>query len=171
MQHYPFDDNATVTFNITFEKTVFSDSSSKIIAQGNYSVTFNDQSAKWCNNTCLLYTGDFDSTVIDSDGIVWCNNQRGIYCSTDKCNCKDIIHTADINASTPLHVNISDEVVLLSSLVSLHNTDISIMGHNNPTVLCVNGGGLKVLVFFRRMHNDKRCCMDWMWICSFSIRR
>ena len=145
-----FDNNATVTFNITFGKTVFSDGSSKIIAQGNFSVTFNDHTAKWCNNTCLPYTGPFDSTAIDSDGIVWCNKQRGIYCSSDKCNCKnleDIIHAADINASTPLHVNISDEVVLLSSQVSLNNTNISIMGHNNTTVLCVNGGGIQVLAF------------------------
>ena len=143
-----FDDNATITFNVFFGKTVFSESSSKIIAKGNFSVTFNDHSAKWCNNTCLPYTGYLDSTVIDSDGIVWCNNQRGIYCSSDKCNCKkleDILHATDINTSTPLHVNISEEVVLLSSLVSLHNADVLIVGHNNPTVLCTNGGRLEVL--------------------------
>ena len=145
-----FNDNAPVTFNVTFGMTVFSDSSSKIIAKGNFSVTFNDHSAKWCNNTCLPYTGPFDSTVIDSDGIVWCNNQRGIHCSSDKCNCKnleDIIHhAADINLHT-LHVNISDEIVLLSSLVSLNQTNVSIMGHKNPTVLCVNGGRLLVPAF------------------------
>ena len=143
-----FNDNAPVTFNVTFGMIVFSDSSSKIIAQGNFNVTFNNHSAKWCNNTCLPYTGRFDSTVIDSDGIVWCNNQRGIHCSSDKCNCKnleDIIHhAADINAYTPLHVNISDDVVLLSSQISLYNPNISIMGHNNPTVLCANGGRLLV---------------------------
>ena len=165
-----FDDNATVTFNITFGKTVFSDSSSKIIAQGNFSVTFNDHSAKWCSNTCLPYTGLFYSTVIDSDGIVWCNNRRGIYCSSDKCNCKnleDIIHAADINDRQPLYVNISDEVMLLSSQISLYNPNISIMGHNNPTVLCVNGGGLKVLVF-----SDVRVCIvikGVAWIgCGFA---
>ena len=146
-----FDDNATVTFDVLFGKTVFSERSSKIIAQGNYSVTFNDHSAKWCNNTCLPYTGYLDSTVIDRDGIVWCNNQRGIYCLSDKCNCKnleDILHAADINASTPLHINISDEVVLLSSLVFLIKADISIMGHNNPTVLCTNSGRLEVSLQF-----------------------
>ena len=142
-----FDDNAIVTFNVTLGTTVFSDRSSKIIAQGNFSVKFNDHSAKWCNNTCLPYDGRFDSTAIDSDGIVWCNDQRGIYCSSDKCNCKkleDMLHAADIDASTPLHVNISDEVVLLSSLVSLNNPNTSINGHNNPTVLCANGGRLQV---------------------------
>ena len=41
-----FDDNATVTFDVLFGKTVFSDSSSKIIAKGNFSVTFNNHSAK-----------------------------------------------------------------------------------------------------------------------------
>ena len=143
-----FDGNATVTFNVKFGATVFSESSSKIIAKGNFSVTFNNHSAKWCNNTCLPYDGRFDSTVIDSDGIVWCNNQGGIYCLRDKCNCKqleDMLHAAYINASTPQHVNISDDVVLLSSLFSLDNADILIMGLNNPTVLCVNGGRLQVL--------------------------
>ena len=143
-----FDDDATVTFNMKFGVTVFSDSSSKIIAQDNFSVIFNNHSAKWCNNTCLPYTGRFDSTAIDSDGIVWCNNQSGIYCVSDKCNCKnleDIIHDATVDNYTSLHVNISDDVVLLSSLVSLDSADILIMGHNNPTVLCVNGGRLKVL--------------------------
>ena len=147
-----FDDDATVTFNVKFGATIFSESCSKIIAQGNFSVTFNDHSAKWCNNTCLPYNGRFDSTVIDDDGIVWCNNQRGIYCSRDQCNCtnlEDILYAADINASTPLHVNIniSYDVVLLSSLVLLGNADIvSIMGHNNLTVLCINGGRLKVRI-------------------------
>ena len=111
---------------------------------------FNNHSAKWCDNTCLFYTSHFDSTVIDSDGIVWCNNQRGIYCLSDKCNCKnleDIIHAADINDRQPLHVNILDEVVLLSSLVLLYNTHISIMGHNSPTVLCVNGGRYHIIPY------------------------
>ena len=142
-----FDDGAAITFNMKFGITVFSDGSSKIKAQGNFSVILNNHSAKWCNNTCLLYDGRFDSTVIDSDGIVWCNNQRGIYCSSDKCNCKqleDILNNASINSYPYLLVNISDDVVLLSSLVSLDNTDILIMGHNNPTVLCVNGGRLQV---------------------------
>ena len=142
-----FDDDATVTFNVTFGMTVFSDSSSKIIAQGNFSVIFNDHSAKWCNNTCLPYDGRFDSTAIDSDGIVWCNNQRGIYCVSDKCNCKkleDILYSAIINNHPYLHINISDDMVILSSLVLLENADILIMGHNNPTVLCVNGGRLKI---------------------------
>ena len=142
-----FDDDATVTFNMKFGVTVFSGSSSKIKAQGNFSVIFNNHSAKWCNNAFLPYDGPFDSTAIDSDGIVWCNNQRGIYCASDKCNCKqleDILHSAIINNHTTLHVDISDDVVLLSSLVSFNNTDILIMGHNNPTVLCVNGGRLQI---------------------------
>ena len=143
-----FDDNSTVTFNMKFGATFFSDGSSTIKAQGNFSVIFNDHSAKWCNNTCLPYDGNFDSTVIDSDGIVGCNNQRGIYCVSDKCNCKkleDILHGAIINNYPYLHVNISDDVVVLSSLVSFDKADILIMGHNNPTVLCVNSGRLQVI--------------------------
>ena len=143
-----FDDDATVTFNVKFGVTVFSDSSSKIIAKGNFSAIFNDHSAKWCNNTCLPYDGRFDSTAIDSNGIVWCNNRRGIYCASDKCDCKnleDIIHDATVDNYISLHVNISDDAVLLSSLILLDTVDILIMGHNNPTVLCVNGGRLKII--------------------------
>ena len=143
-----FDDDAIVTFNMKFGVTVFSDGSSKIIAQDNFSVIFNDHSAKWCNNTCLPYDGRFDSTAIDSDGIVWCNNQRGIYCVSDKCDCKnleDILNDATVDNYTSLHVTISDDVVLLSSLVSLDSANILIMGHNNPTVLCVNGGRFQVI--------------------------
>ena len=142
-----FDDNSTVTFNETSGVTVFSGSSSKIIAQGNFSVTFNDQSAKWCNNTCLPYDGNFDSTVIDSDGIVWCNNQRWIYCLSSKCNCKNLedilFHAADSNNAS-LRINILDHVVVLSSNIGLDNDDVSIIGYNNPTVLCVNGGTLLI---------------------------
>ena len=140
-----FDNNSSVTFTATSGVTVFSDSSSKIIAQDDFSVIFNDLSAKWCNSTCLSYTDHFNSIVVDSDGMVWCNNHKGIYCLSSKCYCKnleDILQSSDTNDSTQLHVNISDKVVVLSSSFQLQGEDISIIGHNNPTVLCVNGGRL-----------------------------
>ena len=142
-----FDDNATVTFNATFGMTVISDSSSKIMAQGYFSVIFNDHSAKWCNNMCLPYTGHFGSTVIDIDGIVWCNNQRGIYCSSNKCQCNDLKDILRLHESTSKHINIniSDEVLQLSSLADFYYTcNVSIIGHNNPTVHCINGGRLQL---------------------------
>ena len=40
--------------------------------------------------------------------------------------------------------NISDKVVVLSSPIHLSAHDISIIGHDNPTVICINGGRLKV---------------------------
>ena len=143
-----FDDNTTVIFNAAFGATVFSERSSKIIAQGNYSVTFNNHSAKWCNSICLPFIDYYDATAIDSDGIVRCSNQRGFYCLGSKCHCKnleDMLPEVDINDSKrSLHVVISENVVLLSSKVKLYNHNISIIGTNNPTVLCVNRGGLVV---------------------------
>ena len=39
-------------------------------------------------------------------------------------------------------VNISDKIVVLSSNVHLHSSNNSIIGHNNPTVTCINHGAL-----------------------------
>ena len=141
-----FDDSATVVFNVTDGVTVFSERSSKIIAQGNFNVIFNDHLAKWCNSICLPFIDYYDATAIDSDGIVRCSSQRGFYCLSSKCHCKnleDMLPKADINDfKLPLHAVISENVVLLSSQLELGNHNISIIGTNNPTVLCVNGGGL-----------------------------
>ena len=42
-------------------------------------------------------------------------------------------------------VNITDKVLVLSSVINLNNSNnISIIGHNNPTVICVNDSGLKM---------------------------
>ena len=143
-----FDNNCSVIFNATTGVTVFSDSRSKIIAQDDFSVIFNDLSAKWCNSTCLSNTDHFNSIVIDSDGMVWCNNHKGIYCLSSKCYCKnleDILQSSDTNDSTQLHFNISEKVVVLTSAFQLVGEDISIIGHNNPTVICVNGGRLALV--------------------------
>ena len=143
-----FDDNSTVTFNETFGMTVFCKTGSIIKAQGNFSVIFNDHPAKWCSKICLPYTGQFDSTVIDRDGFVWCNNQRWIYCLSSKCDCrnlKDIIIQAADNNNTSLHINILDNAVVLSSQLfpNMRRRNVSIVGHNT-TVLCVNGGTLLI---------------------------
>ena len=143
-----FDSNSSVIFNATSGVTVFADSSSKIIAQDDFNVIFNNLSAKWCNHTCLPNTDQFNSVAIDSDGIIWCNNQKGIYCHSNKCYCKnleDILQSSYSNDSTPLQVNISDKVVVLSSAVQLVGEDILIIGHNRPTVLCINGGRLALI--------------------------
>ena len=136
-----FSDNSAVTFannKATLGETVIS--GSKVIAIGNSTVTFNDLSPKWCNNTCLSYTGQDDVVTIDSNGIVWCSDQEAFICLSMKCYCNkldDLLGNLKSNAL----VNITDTVTL-SSVIELKDlNNISVIGYNNITVLCVDGHG------------------------------
>ena len=44
-------------------------------------------------------------------------------------------------------VNITDQVVLLSSVIHISSYNVSIIGHNNPTVICCNDSGLKNFMY------------------------
>ena len=129
-----FDNNSIVTFNnnhATFGATVYSNSNSKVVIKDYSSVVFNDQSAKWCNEVCLpYYDGPENALSIDSNGIVWCNDQQAFKCLSYKCKCI----TFDINI-----VNISNKVVVLNRI--MYGGDVTIIGYNS-TVICGDGGGL-----------------------------
>ena len=131
-----FDDNSIVTFNnnhATFGATLYSNSNSKVVIKDHSSVVFNDQSAKWCNDVCLPYDGPENVLSIDSNGIVWCNDQKAFKCLSHKCKCV----TFDINI-----VNISNEVVVLNRTMDMYGGDnVTIIGYNS-TVICGDGGGL-----------------------------
>ena len=144
-----FSDNSSVTFTnnkATFGETVFSSNSSKVIAIGNSTVTFNDLKAKWCNNTCLPYTGQGDVVTIDSNGIVWCSDQKSLICLSMKCYCNKLEDLLDgLKIKRNALVNIKDNVTL-SSVIELNAlNNISIIGYNNITVICINSGGLKLI--------------------------
>ena len=128
----------------TFGATTYSNGNSKIITNGNSTVIFDDISARWCNNTCLPYTGQSDTVTIDSNGIVWCSNQEAFICLSVYCYCKNI---EDLFSDVKDHtvIDIEDKVIKLSSVINLRN--ISIIGHNNITVLCINGGRLTISGF------------------------
>ena len=138
-----FSDNSTITFtnnsatfNATFSATV---SSNKIITTGNPIVIFNGQSARWCNSTCLSYTGQ--GITINSNGIVWCNDPESFICLSKKCHCNKLEVLLDGLKSNTL-VNITNTVTLSSviKLRDLHN--ISLIGYNNIAVICDDTGGL-----------------------------
>ena len=142
-----FSDNSTVSFtnnNATFGKTVFSESEyakSKIIAIGNSTVRFNDVSAKWCNNICLPYTGQGNVVMIDNDDRVWCSDQEAFMCLAKEC-CHNKLEGLFDGLKNGTLVNITDNMTL-SSVIKLQSINkFSIIGHNNITVLCANGGGL-----------------------------
>ena len=139
-----FSDNSTVTFNnnnATFGATVFANSNSTIISKDDTNLFFNNLPARWCHNKCLAYTGQGDVVTVDDTGLVWCSNQNLLRCLSSWCYCKSLENILRTGINYNL-VNISDNVVVLSSAFKLPHTDISIIGHNNPTVICVNGGRL-----------------------------
>ena len=145
-----FSDNSTVTFTDNdVAATVFSNTDSKIIAVGNSTVIFNDLTAKWCNNTCLPYTaGEGNVVTIDSNGIVWCSDPKAFICLSKKCYCKKLEDLLDGLISNTL-VNITDNVTLSSVIVLQNLNNISIIGYNNITVICVNGVGGLILYLCR----------------------
>ena len=139
-----FSGNSTVTFtknNAIFGTTVFTNIDSKVITNGNSAVIFNDHSAKWCNNTCLPYTDKGDVVTIDSSGTVWCNNQKSFICLSKKCYCNNLEDLLNGLESHTL-VNITENVTLSSVIELEYISNISIIGYNNITVICVNGGGI-----------------------------
>ena len=141
-----FSGNSTVTFtknNAIFGATVFSNIDSKVITNGNPTVIFNDHPAKWCNYMCLPYTGQGDVVTIDSNGTVWCSNQKLFTCLSKKCYCNNLEDILNGLTSDTL-VNITDNVTL-SSVIKLHHIhNISIIGYNNINAICVNGGGINL---------------------------
>ena len=141
-----FSENSTVTFTknkATFGAATYSNGKSKIITKGNSTIVFDDISARWCSNTCLPYTGQSDTVTVDGDGIVWCSNQEAFICLTINCNCKNL---NELLSGVLFNVLLEDKVMTLSSFVNLSGDSISIIGHNNPTVICVNGGRLSFTI-------------------------
>jgi len=136
-----FDDNSTVTFTIkkvTFGVSFYSYINSKIMVKGNSTILFIDLLPKWCADTCVQYTGQNDVVIIDITGTVLCSNQKAFLYLSEKCHCnklEDILTNLKSNRS----VDIKDNKVVLSSIIRLDILNkISIIGHNNLTVNCVN---------------------------------
>ena len=145
-----FGDNPTVTFNknkATFDATIYAIYKSKIVAKEDFNVTFDDIPAKWCFNACFPYTGQLDTIKIDSNSLVWCSNQEAFECLSNKCHCNDLKDSLKYNYNPVININITDTVMILSSDIVLNQyliRNVSIIGVNNLTILCVNGGGLYV---------------------------
>ena len=142
-----FADNSTIIFTTnraTFGASVYSNINTKIMTRENSTIIFDDHSAKWCTNTCLPYTGQSGIVTIDGNGIVWCSNQKAFVCLSIKCYCKNLKDS--LNDPTAAIVNITDEVIILSSVIELRlfRISFSLIGHNNLTVICVNGGRLSM---------------------------
>ena len=136
-----FDNDSTVFFNnntATFGGAIFSTHSCKIIVKGTFIVLFDDLPAKWCNNACLL--AEKNAFTIENDGIIWCNSPETFICLSNKCYCKNLKDMLTSIADNEV-INITEKAVVLSSVIDINSHNISIIGHNNPAVICVNGSG------------------------------
>ena len=137
----------------------------EITARGNSTITFNDQSAKWCANACLPYSGeDFYDVRIDNTSVIWCRNQSNLICHGRNCQCKNLEEaTRDITNNSLL--TLSDNVRLSSAFNLNIFQNISIIGQNNPIVICVNGGGLQL------EHCNNLTIQDITWIgCKTALK-
>ena len=91
-----FNDNSIVSF-ISNKETIggivypiSTLANAKIIARGNFTITFNHQSVKWCTETCLKYSGrDLYDVRIDNTGNVWCRHRTRFTCQSRNCHCKN----------------------------------------------------------------------------------
>ena len=145
-----FNGNCTVSFTINksiigiMVNLISISKNSDITAHGNFNVTFNHQSAKWCTNTCLPYSGDDKYDVrIDNTGMIWCNNLHRFICQSKNCQCKNFEDEIS-NITNNSVVTLSDKVIL-SSTINLSNfQNISIVGRSDLAVICANGGSLQV---------------------------
>ena len=141
-----FSNNSTVTFannNALVGETVYCGINSKVTTKENSTVIFHDVLAKWCTDTCLPYTGQ-GTVTIDSNGLVWCRDQKAFACQSENCKCNNLgqlLHGIGSNSV----VNISDTKAILSSPVSLWRlTNVSIIGQNNLTVFCMNTHAIEI---------------------------
>ena len=151
-----FSDKSTITFTdnrALFSASIYSTSKSNIIAKENPTVIFNNILSKWCNNACFNYTGKRDTVMIDNNGTAWCSNQKQFICLMRTCYCSKLEDS--LNTYVFQHtniVNITGKRWILSSVIKIdlvthvtpYQRNISIIGHNNPTVICVNGGRLEL---------------------------
>ena len=134
-----FSNNSTVTFtnnNAPVGETVYCGSNSNVITKENSTVMFNDVLAKWCTNICLPYTGQ-GTVTIDSNGLVWCWDQKAFACQSENCKCNDLWYLLRGVRSNTV-VNIADKAILSSYVWLRYLTNISIIGQNNLTVFCMN---------------------------------
>ena len=88
-----------------------------------------------------LSTNVNSSITIESDIILFC-------CVYGNCSCHSVDH-ALANLTSNVLINITTDMMLLSHIKASNIENVSIIGHNNPTVNCQNVGG----IHFNFCHN------------------
>ena len=93
-------------------------------------------------NQKIVYVSELISDDNDSSSITsGQDNSRGICCVYGNCSCNSLDH-ALANLTSNVLINITTDVTLTSIVRALNLENISIIGHNDPTVNCKHVGGI-----------------------------
>ena len=147
-----FCNNSKVIFihnSAPFSEAVYCGSNCHITTKENSSVLFNDVLAKWCTDTCTPWPYNGEGAVtIDSNSIVRCGYQKAFECQSENCHCKNLepllLHNLAEGTSNTI-VNIADKAILSTTVQLESLTNVSIIGEDNFTVLCVGDCKLTIL--------------------------
>ena len=127
----------------TFGESIFSYNYSTVTIYKNSFVKFNNNTPKWYGGE--LYSNENYDVLFDSNGVVTCSTPNTFpICIQKRCTCKDIDSAlADLMVNNvSFQLTIDHDVTLHSVLLLKDNEDISIIGHNQPTINCNKVGGL-----------------------------
>ena len=144
-----FTQYSTVMFINNSDKSIYTDGDSSVTITTNATVTFNNNTARWYGGLPYSNKYGYSDIAFDSNGTVTCSDPKTLLvCIHQSCFCHTINHVLD-SLTSNTHINLSINVTL-SSIITLSNlNNISIIGHNNPTVNCSSNGGVK----FTSCHN------------------
>ena len=145
MSNVLFSQNSIICFDKNQAKhgeSIYSSNNSTVTIDKNSAVKFNNNTARWYGRE--LYSNRSYDVVFDSNGVVTCNTPHKIpFCIQKRCFCKDIESAlASLTMSRDVLIQLTIDVILPSIVTLKDIKNITIIGHNNPTVSCGNTGGL-----------------------------
>ena len=140
-----FFQNSIIYFNENQARhggSIYSSDNSTVTIDKKFAVKFNNNTARWYGGE--LYSNRSYDVAFDSNGVVTCNTPNTIpYCIQKRCFCKDIEGAlASLTMSNNVLIQLTIDVMLPSFITLKDIKNITIIGHNNPTINCGKTGGL-----------------------------
>ena len=123
-----------------FGESIYTNYNSFALITTNSTVRFNNNTARWYGDIPYSNIYGYTDVVFDSNGIITCSDQEILpVCIHQKCFCEaidSVLATLTNNTQIDLSINVT-----LSSIITLSgHVNISIIGHHNPTINCIDGG-------------------------------
>ena len=143
-----FTQYSTVLFINNSDNSIYTKGDSSVTITTNATVTFNNNTARWYGGVPFSNIYGYSDIAFDSNGVVTCSDPETLLVYIHQnCFCHVINHAlASLTSNNYINLSVN---VTLSSIITLTNLiNISIIGHNNPTINCSNGG-----VKFTSCHN------------------